>query len=89
MQHQDGAQQQTFSLSLSSTTNDFHGYITSHKLLWFQIAKVASVPAITVWGIDHGLYVTREHADLVRQALKTLTGVPFTGQIPVLTDKHR
>ncbi len=88
MYNHNVAKQNTLPLPLAPPTNDVHLYITSHRLLWIQIAKVASVPSLTVWSIDHGLCVTREHADRVRQALKTLTGVAFMGPIPVITDKH-
>ena len=88
MQSHDEAKQRAFPLPVSPPTNDVHRYILTHKLLWIDIARVASVPALTVWSIDHGLYIRRDHADRVRKALQTLTGVPFTGPIPVLTDKH-
>jgi hypothetical protein len=54
-----------------------------------DIARAASVPALTVWSLDHGLRIRSDHADRVRKALQRLTGVAFTGPIPVLTDKPR
>src|SRR5713226_6760219 len=69
MQNHDEAQQRAFPLSLSPLTNDIHCYILSYKLLWIDIARVASVPALTVWSMDHGLYIRKDHADRVRQAL--------------------
>jgi hypothetical protein len=89
MQHHDGVQQRAFPLPVSPPTNDVHRYILFYKLLWMDIARVASVPALTVWSIDHGLCVRSDHADRIRKALQRLTGVAFTGPIPVFTDTPR
>jgi hypothetical protein len=89
MHSYDITEQQTRPFAFAPATNEVHQYIAQHRLLWVQTAKAAAVPAITVWGMDHGLCVTQEHADRVRKALQRLTGVPFTGPILVLIDTPR
>jgi len=68
----------------TSPTNTFHEYLHFHRLLWTDVAKVALVPAITVWSVDHGLHIHVEHAKRICNAVERMTGVPFRGSIPTI-----
>ncbi len=65
----------------------FPEYLHDHRLLWADVAHVAGVPAIVVWSIDHGLAVSAAHARMVRAAVETMTGIPFTGAIQVIGEE--
>ncbi|MBA2396830.1 MAG: hypothetical protein H0V70_29230 [Ktedonobacteraceae bacterium] len=63
----------------------FHDYMVRYKLLWSDVARVAGVPALVVWSIDHKMAVSAKHATVVRAALEIITGIPFTGSIQTIT----
>ena len=62
----------------------FQQYLDAYHLTWFQVARTAQVPCMTVWSIAHSLLVTRTHAGKVRSGLLRLTGIPYAGPIPTI-----
>ncbi len=55
----------------------FHAYLQRYRLLWNDVARVAGVPTLVVWSMDHGLTVSSANARRVYAALHALTGTPF------------
>ena len=78
--HLDITQQQTQVLA-APLSGSFHAYLIQHHLQWHEVARAAQLPVLVVWSIDHGLAVSRSHADAVRSALARLTGTAFTGAL--------
>jgi hypothetical protein len=74
MSHDPGAE--------SSTA--FRTYMPHFELSILDVALAAHVRLLTVWNIAQGLPIREEHAQAVRSGLHRLTGVPYTGPIPLI-----
>ena len=86
-QSTDRENQLTLPLSITTFSGSFHNYLEQYHLLWCEVARMARVPVIVVWSIDHDLPVSSDHAQSVRTGLRILTGVPFDG--PIQTSHSR
>jgi len=56
----------------------------SNFLSLLDVALAAQVRLLTVWKLAQGLPIRAEHAQAVRSGLQRLTGVPYTGLIPLI-----
>ncbi len=64
----------------------FSTYLVHHHLDSLAICIASGVRYSTVWNIQHGVPVTREHAAQVRRGVQQMTGRAYTGPINVLAD---
>ena len=62
----------------------FEEYLQRHNLEGITVSMKAQVRYLTVWNATKGNPITFEQAQKIRQAVITLTGVPYTGSL-VLT----
>ena len=56
----------------------FEGYLGEHKLVALTVSVTAKVRYMTVYNARKGIPITPEHANLIRQAVFMMSGVPFT-----------
>ena len=62
----------------------FRAYVQHFELSVLDVALAAHVRLLTVWNIAQGLPIREEHAQAVRSGLHRLTGVHYTGPIPII-----
>ena len=61
----------------------FQTYLENHQLSWIAVAREADVPCLIVWSIAHGIAVRGAQAARVRVAVHRLSGVGYTGPMPL------
>jgi hypothetical protein len=64
----------------------FDEYLKQHNLEALAVSIKAQVRYTTVWNATKGNPITPEHAQKIRQAMNTQTGVPYIGPL-VLTEQ--
>lgn len=62
----------------------FREYLQRYHLHPLDVALASRVRYLTVWNVEHGKPVKREHAARLRRGLRQLTGVPFTAPLALL-----
>ena len=62
----------------------FRAYMLHFNLSLRDVALVANVRMLTVWKIEQGLPIREADALAVRSGLHHLTGVLYTGPIPLI-----
>ena len=62
----------------------FRAYIQHFELCLLDVALAAQVRLIAVWKIEQGLPIREADALAVRSGLHHLTGVLYTGPIPLI-----
>src|SRR5579859_5651715 len=82
------AEQSTLSLSQLAIHSAlaFQGYLKTHRLDPRQVATASGVRYLTVWNIQHGKPVRKEHSLFVRQGLHKMTGTAYTAPITTLPE---
>ena len=61
-------------------------YMDQYELLEHEVARVASVPRVTVWRAVRGQPITEAHAAAIRKALWQLSGEFYRGSIETGTE---
>lgn len=72
-------------IAISGATR-FREYLERHHLTPLLVSVACGVRYLTIWNIQRGHPVTREHADRVRVGLYRLTGVRFVAPLAVYVD---
>ncbi len=62
----------------------FRAYAQYFELSLLDVALAAKVRLLAVWKIEQGLPIREADALAVRSGLHHLTGVPYTGLIPLI-----
>ncbi len=62
----------------------FRAYAQYFELSPLDVALAAKVRLLAVWKIEQGLPIREADALAVRAGLHRLTGVPYTGLIPII-----
>ncbi len=62
----------------------FRAYLQHFELSLLDVALAAKVRLMAVWKIEQGLPIREADALAVRSGLYHLTGVPYTGLIPLI-----
>lgn len=62
----------------------FRAYMQRFELSLLDVALAARVRLLVVWRLTQGLPIHAEHAQALRAGLQRLTGVPYTGRIPLM-----
>jgi hypothetical protein len=57
----------------------FEEYLKQHNLEAISVSIKAKMRYLTVWNATRGNPITPEQAQKIRQAVFTLTGIPYTG----------
>ncbi len=66
----------------------FRLYLSAHHLTSFEVARRSGIRYFRIWHIEHGIPIGRKHAILVREELRRVTGVAYTGPI-MLHERER
>ena len=61
----------------------FEEYLKEHNLEAITVSMKAQVRYLTVWNATRGNPITPEHAQKIRQAVITLTGIPYIGPLVI------
>lgn len=69
-------------------TNNFEAYLREHQLEALAVSVAAKVRYVTVYNAAKGNPITPEHAEMIRQSLSRLTGVPYRGGFAVHIDQQ-
>ncbi|MBE3561134.1 MAG: hypothetical protein IMW89_18235 [Ktedonobacteraceae bacterium] len=62
----------------------FEEYLRRHRLEALTVSIAAKVRYLTVWNAIRGNPITPEQAHRIRQAVLSMTGLPYTGPLPLL-----
>ena len=65
----------------------FAEYLQQQKLEPLTVSLQAKVRYITVWNAVKGNPITPDQAQKIRQAVITLTGVPYTGSLVIVQEQ--
>lgn len=66
--------------------NPFADYLQWHHIEPLQLSLVAGVRYLTVWNAMQGRPIALAHAAKIRTALVRLTGVAYTGPLPMMQE---
>lgn len=72
---------------MTSRLSEFEQYLVEHQVEALRLSVVAGVRYATVWNAMKEKPVTAENARKIRQAARTLTGVPYVGSLVVFLDE--
>ncbi len=64
--------------------NDFEQYLTLHNIDPMVLLVKAKVRYLVIWNAQKGNPIASANAKKIREALFTLTGVPYTGSFVLL-----
>ena len=67
--------------------HSFEEYLQQHNIEPLAVSIKAHVRYFIVWNAIRGNPIVAEHAQMIRQAVLSLTGVPYTGSF-VLTQRR-
>lgn len=65
----------------------FEEYLKQHNLEALTVSVKAHVRYVTVWNATKGNPITSDHAQQIRQAVITLTGVPYIGPLAIIQEQ--
>jgi hypothetical protein len=68
--------------------NDFEKYLQDHQLAALTVSVTARVRYLTVYNATKGNPIKPRHAEMIRQTVHRLTGVPYGGCFTVHIDQH-
>ncbi len=66
----------------------FEEYLKAHNLEALTVSVQAHVRYVTVWNAVKGNPITSEHARKIRQAVITITGIPYGGPLAVIQEQR-
>src|SRR5579859_2524693 len=65
----------------------FQHYLKTHHLEPLAVARVSGVRYLTIWNVQQGKPIRREHALLIRRGLQKLTGLAYVATIAVHAER--
>ncbi|HLZ59040.1 MAG TPA: hypothetical protein VKR06_19020 [Ktedonosporobacter sp.] len=68
---------------------NFQGYLRAHRLDPLTVARVSGVRYLTIWNIQQGKPIRKEHAHIVRRGLHRLTGEVYAAGIAVYGEEGK
>ncbi len=67
--------------------HSFEEYLKQHNLEALTVSIKSQVRYVTIWNAVKGNPITPDHAQKIRQAVITLTGIPYTGPFALFQEQ--